>query len=244
MNKIRSYFGCEKNKAIYKSLFGLCSATLMILVLAIAYFGESMGWFSQSKSVFATGIGVTADGFDISVAYSYSIDDGTTYTDVDSWDEIPLDLVPNKAVYIKAVYTSHESEVYTGKTYFVPVEEVPYTETDASGHTKYYYLGSQLFLSSLKIDGTAQTISTDANSYLVPYTLGDAAATAPLLCFDHEATAPNTPICDSFTIPANGTVTLEFSLQFINLPENQNNYKYQNFSTSGRCSRYIYTEFQ
>ncbi len=258
MNKLIDFI---KNNMLFKSIFGLCSAFLMILFVSYAFFGVTLGWFSTNQEVSANGMNVSAHKFDIQVQYyySYSNDVNATWILVDktldgqdyNWDDVFVDLIPGKSVYIRAIYTSNETAPYVGNTYFVPGSEVPFEEEDPdSGNTFYYYLGSQLYLSTLKIGAQEKiTYDEDADKFLLPYTLCYPDATAPVLNFNKAVTASNTTICDNFTVPAKvgdtpGTITLEFSIRFTNLEANQNNYKYQYFSmNNGKCSRMIHTDF-
>ncbi len=263
------------NKNITRSLFRLCSTAFLIAVLMFAYISTTLGWFSQNSEVSASGIGVISDHLDISVEYfccetdhtngenwTGHDSDGDCWEKIENWEQLgKFDLHPGESVYIKAVYTNNETSSYIGNTYFVPVEEVPLVETITVTNTstdpettsqkeQFYYLGSQLYLSSLKVGekGEMQTPdTTNAENFLVPYTLNN--KTAPVLCFDDTITAGNTTICNEFTVPAKsgenaGLFTIEFSITFINLAENQNNYKYKNFGTVGKCSRQIYTDFE
>ncbi len=113
--------------------------------------------------------------------------------------------------------------------------------------TEYYYLGSQLFVTS-SWTGDHDKVQNKFNGedrYFVPNP-------EKQVCFYKEIEAnqlADVTILKGFDLPAAtdngpGETTLYFEIEFLSLAENQNNYKFKNFGPSGgKCIRHFLTDF-
>ncbi len=114
--------------------------------------------------------------------------------------------------------------------------------------SEFYYLGSQLFVTSSWTGDHSpnnRNYLTEEDRYFVPNPTKQ-------VCFYKEVDAAqlaDVTILKGFAVPAAtdagpGETTLYFEIEFLWVEENQNNYKFKNFGPSGgRCIRHFLTDF-
>lgn len=199
-----------------------------LVVFAVFYFNHSMAWLSQNTEVNANGASVQLASLGITDTYSSKGVGEAEYTKIEEWDRIFEELMPGDSVSIKAEYENTSGSARTLRVVFSPGSdgETPYI--DESG--KYYYFGTQLKITSISLNGEK---APGEGIFLM---------TPPddKVSFDSEQALPAPIVLAEFDLAARTTASLEITVEFVNLPVDQN--AYQGFGGKGqdeKCYRQV-----
>lgn len=201
----------------------------IFLVLLICLIGcgimivcnNSIAWFSNNRHVSANGASVSIDDIGIEDTYYYWDDASGDYMSIESWEHIFAGMMPGDTVTIKAEYKNTSGEDRAIRVVFAvpPGGEIPIIEDG-----KYYYLSTQLQIT--EINGGEQ------NLFLL---------TPPENGIDYEAeqTLDDITLVNPLSIASGATATVEFTVQFVNYSDIDQN-AYQGFGAKGEtCFRQV-----
>ncbi len=214
-----------EKKTTFKLIGGLVSlffiSVLLIVSSAVLFRPDSLAWFADNDTVNANGMQVKADKLDITIAYYRKGPADLEYVEIESFDSLFDGLLPGETVKLKVAYDSKEEKEESVTVSLSVFEgcEVPLIIGD-----KYYYFGTQL-----------KVLETDEFLMAPP---------ADYIAYEEDET-PSDIELGSVTLTANSVTEFEFSIQFINYPDIDQN-AYQGFGTHGEgecCLRTITSDF-
>lgn len=212
-----------------------CLLGLSVIIL----WNNSVAWFANNKQVGADGASVTLKELGITDKY-YAAKGTDEYAEITTWAHLFENISPGDTVKIKAEYQSTSDIERTVKVYFenlngndTPLtKDVTVTAADGSTTTekRYYYLGTQLKITSVTLSsgtkaGEGQFLTTPPENSIY-YTAEQ---------------APNKIELGSFTATKGTTYTVEFTVEFVNYTDIDQN-DYQGYSSGDRtenCLRQV-----
>ena len=215
-----------KKKAKLKLFFAfisLFSASVLLILSSIVLFRpNSLAWFASNMNLSANGMQVNVDKLDITMTYYRKGPSDADYVQIQSFESIFDGLFPGDTVSLKVTYDSKEAEEHNVTVYLSGFDgcEVPIVIDE-----RYYYFGSQLKIvetDEFLLTPPADFVSYDAEQECAAKTVG------------------------TVTIPAKSTADFEFSIQFVNRADTDQN-AYQGFGSLGlgeRWYRNISSEFE
>lgn len=195
-------------------------ALVVVVVLTLSVIFYSMpylAWFSENENVTASGAAVSIKDYGISDEYYYKTASDEEYKEITTWDHVFKGLCPGDSVSIKAVYTNNSAETHGLIVYFGL--SVGSSETPIEKDGKYYYLSTQLKITEILKDGEIQSVSGDGYLMKPP---------ADKIAYDTEQTAENVLIAKNISLTSGGRATVEFTVEFVNYPNVDQNV-YQGF---------------
>lgn len=215
-----------EKKTMLKLIGGLVSlffiSVLLVVSSAVLFRPNSFAWFADNDTVNANGMQVKADKLDITIAYYRKAPSDAEYVEIESFDCLFDGILPGETVKLKVAYDSKEANEESVTVYLSAFDgcEVPLILEG-----KYYYFGTQLKV--LETDEFLLEPSADYLSY-------------------EEEQVPSDIELGSITLAANSVTEFEFSIQFVNYPDIDQN-AYQGFGALGEgecCFRKITSVFE
>ncbi len=214
-----------EKKTAFKLISGFASlffiSVLLVVSSAILFRPNSLAWFADNDTVNASGMQVKADKLDVTISYYRKGPSDSDYVEIESFDSIFEGIMPGETVKIKLAYDSKETEDESATVYLSAFEGC---ETPLVIDGRYYYFGTQLKI--LENDEFLISPPVDYVSY------GEEAEASDILLGE-------------VTVFANSVTEFEFSVQFVNYPDVDQN-AYQGFGTLGEgecCLRTITSDF-
>lgn len=203
----------------------LCLAGCSIVIVC----NSSVAWLISNKNLDAGGMPLSIEDIGITEEYYYKNGSSEEYRKLTDSEKIFDGLLPGDAVSVRAIYENiSEKSRNVTLDFTVPSSgEIPLV---ANG--KYYYLSTQLRITEINNNGS---ISSPNVFLLTP--------PGNLIYFEEAQTPTDIHIAD-FSIAPGERVTVEFTVEFVNYTDIDQNV-YQGFGQGGeRCFRHIvaYTE--
>lgn len=224
----------KKDRAvIFRAIF-LVAVFCLLLSSVIILFNRSFAWLAQNREVNADGMSVNLKSIGIEDKYYVSYD-GVNYTEVTSWNYIfkgtgdEVSIGPGDKVYIRAEYNNVSDKTHNLELHYQRIgdNDTPIIK-EVGGASRYYYLATQLKVTTAKIDGGTETA---INEFL----------TAPpdnKIYYEQE-TQPNDIALGNLTIAPSAKSTIEFTIEFVNYTDIDQN-DYQGYGEGAEtCSRMV-----
>ncbi len=229
------YKSCDKEqkRTLRRGLYSLLAILLLIVTGMYAVTANTLGWFSENNNVNGT-MGVMPGDAEITAEFYYKTSAMTDFEKITEWDKLFEGLIPGDAVILKAEYVSAEDKDYSADIFLtVPSggEVALMKDGDGDGIDEYCYLGSQIKVTEVVKSDTGGTVM--AGGFLVEN------ADGLTVCFDEEKQPHDLQLARALTIPAGGTLSVEITLEFVNMPVDQN--VYQDFGKGNECCYRILT---
>lgn len=199
----------------------------VIIVSAIIIMNPSVAWFATNDRVNANEAAVDLSTLGITDKYYSRYGDGE-FAEITSLAHVFEKLTPGDTVTVKAEYTSEAQEDINLKVYFRDMGdgEVPLVTEDG----KYCYFGTQLRVTQKTMNGATPE---DVNAFLVE-------PPTDKVYYDAQAAANDIHLGD-ITVTAGATYTLEFTVEFINYPNIDQNV-YQKFGAKTDSTEKCYRQ--
>jgi len=205
-------------KKIYSKAITL-SIILGTLITSLTFFFNSgaFAWLAREDEATATGMQTQIIGADVSISYYYKLADDTEFKELTDFNAVFKSMVPGDRVQIRVEYDNLSEKAYTVS---VAIECPDGGETPLVIDGKNYYFSTQLRIVES----------------------GDFLTTPPADKVSSEtALLPNIVSLGTVALDAQGEGELEFTVEFVNYPDVDQN-AYQSFGSSGSggsCNRVI-----
>ena len=214
-----------EKRIVFKLFGGLVSlflmSALLIVSTVILFRPRSFAWFGSNDKVTGEGMQVNLDTLDITMTYYSKTSSDAEYEKINSFANIFDGLVPGDTVWIKVVYANGENKDHSGTVYLSGFDGC---ENPLVIEGRYYYLSSQL-----KVVKTGE--------FLMP-------PPTDFVSYDSQQSVSQVQV-GTVDIAANSSAELEFSVQFVNYTDVDQN-AYKNFGSVGteHCYRIILSDFR